>query len=60
MWLPNRIYKYTPYVFIATGLWVAIRLEPLVGRLSGLVLIAAGVLILVWRWQARPPSIKAK
>lgn len=45
--IPRPLYELLPYLYFAIGIAAATNLHPLFGRVSGLLLVAAGLII--WR-----------
>jgi hypothetical protein len=51
--LPGWLYEPLPYLYFAVGLVTMFKLNMLTGRLSGLLLVSAGVIIWHMRFQYR-------
>lgn len=51
--LPGWLYEPLPYIYVITGLFTAFNLDILLGRVSGLLLISAGVIVWHLRFQFR-------
>ena len=43
--IPRPLYELLPYLYFAIGLAAATNLHPLFGRVSGLLLVGAGLII---------------
>jgi len=54
MRIPNRLYELLPLLYGAFGLLVAVRVDNLLGRISGLLLMVAGLAIWHMRRMNRP------
>lgn len=51
--LPNWLYEPLPYLYVLVGIITAYSLDILLGRISGLLLISAGVIVWHLRFQHR-------
>ncbi len=51
--LPNWLYEPLPYIYALVGIITAYNLDMLLGRISGLLLISAGVIVWHLRFQHR-------
>ena len=50
---PKWFYDSLPYLYLGSGLVVAIGLQNIWGSFSGLLFLLAGVMVLVKRWTHR-------
>jgi len=53
MKLPNWLYEPLPYLYMAVGAFVAWQLDEVIGELSGLLLISAGLVVANMRHEYR-------
>ncbi len=51
--LPKWVYEPLPYVYAAGGLTAMFTLDTITGRLSGVLLLSAAVVVGYWRWDYR-------
>lgn len=51
--LPDWLYEPLPYIYALVGILTAYNLDMLLGRISGLLLISAGVIVWHLRFQHR-------
>ncbi len=51
--LPNWIYEPLPYIYAGVGIVAAGSLDTLIGQLSGLLLISAGIVVGYQRYEYR-------
>ncbi len=51
--LPNWVYEPLPYIYTSTGLVSAVMLDSMMGRMSGILLITAGFVIVYQRYEYR-------
>jgi hypothetical protein len=51
--LPNWLYEPLPFLYVAAGAFALWRLDDVVGELSGLLLISAGLVIANMRHEYR-------
>lgn len=51
--LPRKLYELLPYLYMLTGIVSAVLIDSTIVLLSSLLLIAAGVFVLVMRWNFR-------
>ncbi len=52
-YLPDPLYRILPVIYIVTGILTPFTLSSAMTWFSGLLLIAAGVLVIMWRLSAR-------
>ncbi len=52
-YLPEPIYKILPWVYIGCGALVIATLHNFIGTMSGVMLVASGILVMLWRTTAR-------
>lgn len=52
--IPYSIYQAQPYIYAGSGVLTLVYLPNVFGIFSGLLLICAGVLVIVWRGQKTP------
>jgi hypothetical protein len=57
--LPNWLYEPLPYVYTTAGVVAMINLDTLIGTLSGILLMSAGILVWYLRFDHRS-QLKAK
>ncbi len=50
---PKELYEPLPFVYLGAGLATTIGLETLLGRISGIMLVAAGIIIGYQRYSYR-------
>lgn len=50
---PNGLYESSPFIYVATGLWISLQLEGPVAKIASAFLILAGLGILYLRWSYR-------
>ena len=48
-YLPKKIYRHLPDVYILVGIFVLLKIDHLIGFLSGLLLVAAGLFVFHFR-----------
>ncbi|GJL81207.1 MAG: hypothetical protein DHS20C01_08410 [marine bacterium B5-7] len=52
-YIPEPIYKVLPVLYIGSGIATALYIPSVVSVLSGLLLISAGIMVIMWRSAAR-------
>jgi hypothetical protein len=57
--LPNWLYEPLPYVYVSTGALATLGMDSIMGVLSGILLMSAGIYIWYLRFEHRG-AIKAK
>lgn len=55
---PSWIYEPLPYLYLLAGVTAAVGFDPLVGRISGLLLIMAAILIILMRREYRTAAVR--
>lgn len=53
--LPRIVYRYLPDLYVLGGIYVVLRIDNLIGMLSGLLLVATGLLVFHFRLEHRDP-----
>jgi hypothetical protein len=51
--IPDFVYELLPYVYILVGILAMVKIPGQLGTFSGLVLLAAGLLVFKWRLEHR-------
>lgn len=51
--IPEFIYELLPYIYILVGILAMVKIPGALGVLSGLLLLAAGLLVFKWRLEHR-------
>ena len=51
--IPDPLYKALPVIYILLGIFVMSQMSNMIGTVSGLILVATGVLVTLLRMSAR-------
>lgn len=55
-YMPDFVYELLPYLYTLVGILAMVKIPGQLGAFSGLMLLAAGLLVFKWRLEHRSPA----